>query len=56
MRRKRKSVGRPVEVPNRVQLKVYVTAGEGRRIVRAAEQAGLSTSAFVRAAVVASLP
>ena len=52
----RKRLGRPPEIPNRVKLFIYVTAGERQAIARAAKRANVSTSAWVRAVALAALP
>jgi hypothetical protein len=46
---------RPPEIPDRVKVEVYLTAREHRAIHRAAAQARVSRSAWVRALVVAAL-
>jgi predicted HicB family RNase H-like nuclease len=48
-------LGRPVEIPHGVTLKVRVTRAEHRALARRAKQAHVSMSAFVRAAIVAVL-
>jgi hypothetical protein len=51
----RKKLGRPSEIPNRVKLFVYLTAGERQAIARAAKRANVSTSAWVRAVALTAL-
>jgi hypothetical protein len=51
----RKKLGRPPEIPNRVKLFVYLRAGERQAIARAAKQANVSTSAWMRAVALAAL-
>jgi hypothetical protein len=51
----RKRLGRPIEIPDRVELVVYLTRSERREIVRAAQRADVSTSAWVRAVALAAL-
>jgi hypothetical protein len=48
-------MGRPVEIPNRVTLYVYLTAGEQRRIARAARREKVSSSAWMRTLALAAL-
>lgn len=52
----RKKLGRPREIPDRVELVVYLTRVERAAIQRAAQRADVSTSAWVRAVVLAALP
>jgi len=47
--------GRPLEIPDRVTLAVYLSAPERRAIRRAARRAQVSASAWVRAAALAML-
>jgi hypothetical protein len=51
----RKRLGRPTEIPDRVELVVYLTRSERREIVRAAQQAHVSASAWVRTVALAAL-
>jgi hypothetical protein len=51
----RKKLGRPTEIPDRVRLNIYLSAGELRAIARAAKRAHVSTSAWVRAVALAAL-
>jgi hypothetical protein len=51
----RKGPGRPPEIPERVELTVYVSKREQAAVQRAAQQADVSTSAWVRALVLAAL-
>jgi hypothetical protein len=51
----RNRLGRPTEIPDRVELIVYLTRSERRQIVQAAKQADVSASAWVRARALAAL-
>jgi hypothetical protein len=51
----RKRLGRPTEIPDRVELVVYLSGKERGGIVRAAKQANVSASAWVRAVALAAL-
>ena len=51
----RKKLGRPTEIPDRVELVVYLRRKERGAIVRAARQADVSASAWVRAVALAAL-
>jgi len=44
-----KHLGRPTEIPDRVDLVVYLTRQERAAIIRAAQRAGVSVSAWCRA-------
>src|SRR5262249_7448154 len=52
----RKRLGRPPEIPDRVELMVYLSRKERAAIVRAAKRAHVSASAWVRAVALAALP
>jgi hypothetical protein len=54
--RKRRALGRPTEIHNRVRLDVYMTRAERKAINSAARAAHVSASAWVRAAALAALP
>ena len=51
----RKRLGRPTEIPDRVELVVYLARSEQREIVRAAQLAHVSASAWVRTVALAAL-
>jgi hypothetical protein len=51
----RKRLGRPPEIPDRVELVVYLSRSDRRAIIRAAKQADVSASAWVRAVALAAL-
>jgi hypothetical protein len=51
----RTRIGRPPEIPNRVELVVYLSRPERTAIRRAAKRADVSTSAWVRAVALAAL-
>jgi hypothetical protein len=51
----RKRLGRPPEIPDRVELIVYLSRSERGAIVRAAKRADVSASAWVRAVALAAL-
>lgn len=47
--------GRPAEIPDRAKLQVYLSRSELRAVARRAKRADMSTSAWVRALVLAAL-
>jgi hypothetical protein len=49
-------IGRPPEIPDRVKLEVYLTAREREALARAATQAKVSASAWVRRLILDALP
>jgi hypothetical protein len=51
----RKRLGRPPEITDRVELVVYLSRKERGAIARAARQADVSVSAWVRAVALAAL-
>jgi len=51
----RKKLGRPPEIPDRVELVVYLSRKERGAIARAARQADVSVSAWVRAVALTAL-